>query len=172
MAANKKGKNKKATNSKRTASKKVTASRHAPKKETPKKLTVKRILKKRTLKKRTSKKLTSPKKKGGSSSRKAVDAATPLRRNATGRNNLPQRTAFEPETGRSRSGGQSGDLQGLSDIERADSESVDELLEEGNAFEAEAVAGVEHVEDDETREVHTHEVPEDDVPEEYLDKDE
>jgi hypothetical protein len=182
MAANKKGKNKKATNSKRTASKKVTASRHAPKKETPKKLTVKRILKKRILKKRilkkrilkkrTSKKLTSPKKKGGSSSRKAVDAATPLRRNATGRNNLPQRTAFEPETGRSRSGGQSGDLQGLSDIESADSESVDELLEEGNAFEAEAVAGVEHVEDDETREVHTHEVPEDDVPEEYLDKDE
>jgi hypothetical protein len=167
MAANEKGKNKKATNSKRTASKKVTASRHAPKKETPKKLTAKRILKKRT-----SKKLTSPKKKGGSSSRKAVDAATPLRRNATGRNNLPQRTAFEPETGRSRSGGQSGDLQGLSDIESADSESVDELLEEGNAFEAEAVAGVEHVEDDETREVHTHEVPEDDVPEEYLDKDE
>jgi hypothetical protein len=192
MAANKKGKNKKATNSKRTASKKVTASRHAPKKETPKKLIAKRISKKLTSKKLTSKKLTSKKltskkliskkltskklaskkTKGGSSSRKAVGAATPLRRNATGKNSPPQGTAFEPETGRSRSGGQSGDLQGLSDIESADSESVDELLEEGNAFEAEAVAGVEHVEDDETREVHTHEVPEDDVPEEYLDKDE
>jgi hypothetical protein len=167
MAANKKGKSKKATNSKRTASKKVTASRHAPKKETPKKLTAKL-----TSKKLTSKKLASKKTKGGSSSRKAVGAATPLRRNATGKNSPPQGTAFEPETGRSRSGGQSGDLQGLSDIESADSESVDELLEEGNAFEAEAVAGVEHVEDDETREVHTHEVPEDDVPEEYLDKDE
>jgi hypothetical protein len=167
MAANKKGKNKKATNSKRTARKKVTASRHAPKKETPKKLIAKRISKKLT-----SKKLASKKTKGGSSSRKAVGAATPLRRNATGKNSPPQGTAFEPETGRSRSGGQSGDLQGLSDIESADSESVDELLEEGNAFEAEAVAGVEHVEDDETREVHTHEVPEDDVPEEYLDKDE
>src|SRR5258708_22221897 len=34
------------------------------------------------------------------------------------------------------SAGQSGDLQGLSNRERADSESVDELIEEGNAFEA------------------------------------
>jgi hypothetical protein len=69
------------------------------------------------------------------------------------------------------SAGQSGDLQGLHDTEGADSESVDELLEEGNAFEAGVVAGVEHAEDDEGQEVHTHEVPEDDVPEEYLDKD-
>src|SRR5579863_6936529 len=44
---------------------------------------------------------------------------------------------------RTRSGGQSGDLQGLSDIDRADSESVDELLDEGNAFEAGIVEGVE-----------------------------
>ena len=36
-----------------------------------------------------------------------------------------------------RSGQQSGDLQGLSNIQGADSESVDELLEQGNAFEAE-----------------------------------
>ena len=66
--------------------------------------------------------------------------------------------------------GQSGDLQGLSNTERADSESVDELLEEGNTLEAEAVAGVEEAGDNEGREVHTHEVPEDDVPEEYLEK--
>lgn len=78
---------------------------------------------------------------------------------------------FEPETAGLRTGGQSGDLQGLRDVEGADLESVDELLEEGNAFEADVVAGVEHVEDDEEREVHTHEVPEDDVPEEYEDKD-
>src|SRR5271170_4507086 len=32
------------------------------------------------------------------------------------------------------SAGQSGDLQGLSDVEGPDSESVDELVEEGNAF--------------------------------------
>jgi hypothetical protein len=71
---------------------------------------------------------------------------------------------------RTRSGGQSGDLQGLSDVDRADSESVDELLEEGNAFEAGIVEGVEEAEEHEGSEVHTHEVPEDDVPGEYLDE--
>jgi hypothetical protein len=69
-----------------------------------------------------------------------------------------------------RSGEQSGDLQGLSNVEGADSESVDELLEEGNAFEADAVKGVEDAEDADEVEVHIHEVPQDDVPGEYLDK--
>jgi hypothetical protein len=55
-------------------------------------------------------------------------------------------------------------------VERADSESVDELLEEGNASEAGVVTGVERAEDDVEGEVRTREVPEDDVPEEYLDK--
>jgi len=63
------------------------------------------------------------------------------------------------------------DFQGLSRAEDADSESVDELVEEGNAFEAGAVAGVEEADKSEEEEVHTHEVPEDDVPEEYLDRD-
>lgn len=72
---------------------------------------------------------------------------------------------------RSRSAAKSGDLQGLSNLERADSESVDELLEEGNTFEADAVAGVERADDADEEEVHTHEVPEDDVPGEYLDED-
>ena len=66
---------------------------------------------------------------------------------------------------------QSGDLQGLSNAETVDSESVGELVEEGNAFEADIVAGVEDAGRHDEREVHTHEVPEDDVPEEYLDKD-
>jgi len=65
---------------------------------------------------------------------------------------------------------QSGDLEGLSRAEQADSESVDELVEEGNVFEAGAVAGVEEADDQDRREVHTHEVPEDNVPDEYLDK--
>jgi hypothetical protein len=69
-------------------------------------------------------------------------------------------------------GEQSGDLQGLSTAERADSESVDELLQEGNAFEAGVVEGVEDAEARSERGVHTREVPEDDVPEEYLDRDE
>jgi N utilization substance protein A len=67
--------------------------------------------------------------------------------------------------------GQSGGLQGLSNSAGADSESVDELLEEGNAFEAEVVKGVEDAPDADEGEVRTHEVPEDDVPEEYLDED-
>ena len=71
----------------------------------------------------------------------------------------------------SRSAVQSGDLQGLSNAETVDSESVGELVEEGNAFEADIVAGVEDAGRHEEREVRTHEVPEDDVPEEYLDKD-
>jgi hypothetical protein len=66
---------------------------------------------------------------------------------------------------------QSGDLEGLSRAEQADSESVDELVGEGNVFEAGAVAGVEEADDEDMKEVHTHEVPEDDVPDEYLDKD-
>src|SRR5215831_6109662 len=56
------------------------------------------------------------------------------------------------------SGRQSGDLQGLSRAEEADSESVDELVEEGNLFEAGAVAGVEEAGNADEREVHTHEV--------------
>ena len=69
------------------------------------------------------------------------------------------------------SGAQSGDLQGLSGVESADSESVDELLEEGNAFEAGVVMGVEDAGDADLEEVQTHQVPEDDVPGEYLDND-
>ncbi len=78
--------------------------------------------------------------------------------------------AFPPEGRGAHSGEQSGDLQGLSDVEAADSESVDELIEEGNAFEADVVAGVESAGDADEKEVRTHEVPEDDVPREYLDK--
>ena len=65
----------------------------------------------------------------------------------------------------------SGDLQGLRDSERADSESVSDLVEEGNAFEAGIVTGVEEAEDNPEQEVRPRQVPEDDVPEEYLDED-
>jgi len=84
--------------------------------------------------------------------------------------NRARPTAFSRERLAAHSGGQSGDLQGLSRIEGANSESVDELLEEGNAFEADVVAGVENAGDSDEKEVRTHEVPEDDVPSEYLEK--
>lgn len=69
------------------------------------------------------------------------------------------------------SAGQSGDTQGLSDIAEADSESVEELLEEGQYFEAAVVAGVEAAPDPDVAEVHTKQVPEDDVPGEYRERD-
>ena len=55
--------------------------------------------------------------------------------------------------------------------DRADSESVGELLEEGQTLEAEAVQAIEDAPDADEGEVRTREVPEDDVPEEYLERD-
>jgi hypothetical protein len=78
--------------------------------------------------------------------------------------------AFALERLGARPGEQSGDLQGLYNVQRADSESVDELLEQGNAFEAEAVKGVEDAGDSDEGEVRTHEVPQRDVRGEYLAK--
>ena len=61
-----------------------------------------------------------------------------------------------------------GDLQGLGTIAEADSESARELLDDRNAFEADVVSGVEAAGDKPEREVRPRQVPEDDVPEEYL----
>jgi len=72
---------------------------------------------------------------------------------------------------RAASAGQSGDLQGLSRKQVVDSESVQELWEEGQTYEAEAVSGVEDALEPDQGEVQTHEVLEDDVPEEYTDED-
>jgi hypothetical protein len=142
MATKKKTK-KRPSKSKRTISKKAT-----PKKNLAKK--------KAAPKKAADKKATGPKKVAASRRR------TPARRQSA--------PAFSRERAGSQSGELSGDLQGLSKREAADSESVDELLEEGNAFEADAVGGVEAADDADEQEVHTHEVPEDDVPSEYLDE--
>ena len=65
-------------------------------------------------------------------------------------------------------GRQAGDLQGLSGVEEADSESVRGLVEEGQAFEAEVIDAVENAPDPDVAEITTREVPEDDVPSEYL----
>jgi len=75
-------------------------------------------------------------------------------------------------TGQSRASvHRSEDFEGLSRSEQADSESVGELVEEGNVFEAGAVAGVQEADEADEKEVHTRELPEDDVPQEYFDKD-
>jgi hypothetical protein len=63
------------------------------------------------------------------------------------------------------SAGQSGDTQGLPADAEADSESVEELVEEGQYSEADAIDGVQEA--GEPREVHTRQLKEDDVPTEY-----
>lgn len=66
---------------------------------------------------------------------------------------------------------QSGDLQGLSDTPGADSESVRELIEEGQAYEAAIVDSIENVPPADASEVKTKEIAADDVPPEYVDRD-
>lgn len=114
--------------------------------------------------KKPAKKKSAPKRKplGKKASRK--------KKRVRGKSENVDTVVFEPKGLGARSGGQSGDLQGLSGIEGADSESVGELLEEGNAFEAEVVKGVQDAGDADEGEVLSHEVSEDDVPDEYRDK--
>jgi hypothetical protein len=102
--------------------------------------------------------------------REAVRGTTSARSTARRRRN-PVEAELGPFAARPglgpESGGQSGDIQGLSTAEVADAESVEELAEEGQAFEAELIDAVENAPEGEVR---TREVPEDDVPEEYLDE--
>jgi hypothetical protein len=164
MAAKKKTK-KKQTQSKRTASNKM-----SPMKKTAKK---KLAMKGRSPKKEFAKKAAQKKArvKTNAIGKKTigVKTATALKKQVPTKNQSVETVAFAPERSAARSG-QSGDLQGLSNVQGADSESVDELLEEGNAFEADVVTGVEDAGGADEREVRTHEVPEDDIPEEYLDE--
>ncbi len=164
MAAKKKTK-KKPTKLKKTAAKKgrvkKTVKKKLAKKTAPPK---KRLEKKKPALKKAAVKTKAPGKKTA-----GAKAAGALGKRAPGKIQNLDTAAFELQGVRSQSAGQSGDLQGLSNVEAADSESVDELIEEGNAFEADVVAGVESAGDAYEREVRTHEVPEDDVPGEYLD---
>ena len=157
---------KKYTKPKRTALKKgkpmknTAKEKLAKKRGTPRK---KLATKKAALKKVAVKTKTLGKMKTGAKSRVA------LKKRVRRKGQSVDTEAFAVEGSQARSGGQSGDLQGLSNLEGADSESVGELIEEGNAFEADAVMGVEDAGDTD-KEVRTHEVPQDDVPGEYHDR--
>ena len=158
---------KKHTKLKKTALKKTAASKRKPvKKKVGKKL----VKKNSAPKKKLALKKAAVKTKALGQKTTGARTPTALRTRVRGKSQSVDTEAFAPEALRERSGGQSGDLQGLSNIEGADSESVAELIEEGNAFEADAVAGVEHAGDTDQKEVRTHEVPQDDVPGEYRDK--
>jgi hypothetical protein len=67
--------------------------------------------------------------------------------------------------------GQAGDTQGLRPDPEADMTSVEELLEEGQTFEAAYVSGVEDAQNADEAEVTTRQVRVDDVPLEYLEED-
>jgi len=154
MAAKKKS-NKKRTNANRIAGKKLTSKKKAAKK--PAKKPSRKQTRNREL-----------------PAKKAAVKVQPVSQKKAGRTRSAAKqkgsVAFSSDKPETQSGGQSGDLQGLSGVESADSESVDELLEEGNAFEADVVTGVEAADNADEREVRTHEVPEDDVPGEYSDE--
>ncbi|MFZ0884590.1 MAG: hypothetical protein WAN14_14425 [Candidatus Acidiferrales bacterium] len=130
----------------------------AKKKPTRKKKSAKKVAPKKKLalkKKLPAKKKPAPRKKLRRRSAEEISNPIPTRSNR----------GFGPD-----SGGQSGDVQGLSGRELADSESVEELAEEGQDYEAGIVSGVENAPDADQGEVKTREVPENDVPEEYLDE--
>ena len=162
---------------KKTKKKQARSKRTAGKKLTPMKMAIKhKLAKKRvTPKKKLAKKKAAPKKakvktKAGGKKTTGGETAGALKEQVRGKNQSVETVAFGLEGLGARPGEQSGDLQGLSNVQGADSESVDELLEEGNAFEADVVTGVEDAGSADEKEVSTHEAPEDDVPGEYLDK--
>jgi hypothetical protein len=113
---------------------------------------------KTTLKKKARKIRTAPKKKK-------------LKKRIPGRENSADMMAYKTRGLGANSAGQSGDTQGLPGTPVGDSESVEELLEEGQTFEAEVLEGVENARDADKSEVKTRQVSEDDVPEEYRGKD-
>jgi hypothetical protein len=147
---------KKKTTIRKKSAKKTTPKRNARKKAPSKRTTAKRkIARKRAASKQSSLART----KKFSAKRKKV----------TSMGLVVETVPFPFGERRERLDGQAGDLQGLASRPTANSESVEELLEEGNALEAEAIQGLENALDADQGEVE-HEVPEDDAPE-YLDKD-
>jgi len=125
-------------------------------------------------KKPTRKKKPAPKKKAAAKKKSPAKKKPIVRKKSGGRGTgeLTNPVGLWDRRGLgSASGGQSGDTQGLSEKEDVDSESVEELAEEGQDFEAEVVSGVENAKDPDQGEVTTTEVPEDDVPPEYTDRD-
>jgi hypothetical protein len=122
--------------------------------------------KKDVARKSVAKNQSAAKKKSSAKKKPAAKKATRRREEVINPVTPSGRRGLGPE-----SGGQSGDTQGLSRRSYDDSESVEELMEEGQYSEAEAVAGVENAPDADQGEVRTRQFPEDDVPEEYQNED-
>jgi hypothetical protein len=112
----------------------------------------------------------SAKKKGAKRAARPRARAGRPREMAAGSKSV-ETVAVKPKALRARAGAGGGDYGGVSTVESVDSESADELLEEGQTFEAGIVSGVEDAPDADQGPVRTREVSQDDVPEEYDDKD-
>jgi hypothetical protein len=133
----------------------------ANKKTKRKKAGSRKAAKKNAAMRRTTRKASGPKPKNKPKRRKRLGRSAPGEIVSYGRRGLG-----------AASGGQSGDIQGIPAAPDIDSESVEELLEEGQSFEAEVIDGVENAPEPDEGEIRTREVPEDDVPEEDQQPDE
>jgi hypothetical protein len=153
------------------------ATEYMAKKKTKKKKTVAAGKQKKVVAKK-SKKIVKMAKKKPVATKKAVaktkpvakKKAAPKKAQVRGKSNEVELVSYQRRGLGADTGGQSGDTQGLSGRVDVDSESVKELLEEGQSYEAEAVKGVEDAPDPDVAEVHTKQVLEDDVPREYDDQ--
>jgi hypothetical protein len=126
--------------------------------------------KKRATKTSSKAKASAKKKLKAKPKRKAASRPQSRKVTAMGSQNV-ETVSLRPRARTARAGAGGGDFGGVSVVESADSESADELLEEGQAFEAGIVSGVENAPNADQEEVRTHEVSQDDVPSEYDDKD-
>ena len=126
--------------------------------------------KKRATKTSSKAKASAKKKLKAKPKRKAASRPRSRKVTAMGSQNV-ETVSLRPRARTARAGAGGGDFGGVSVVESADSESADELLEEGQAFEAGIVSGVENAPNADQEEVRTHEVSQDDVPSEYDDKD-
>jgi len=140
-------------------------SRKKAKKTRAKKTPTKRVST-RTSKKKSVKKKAAPRK---AAARRTANGSNPAARKSSASARRP-RSSSAASSEQTQVPWEGTDSEGLSSRAGADSESVGELVDEGNAFEAGVVGGVERA-DDSDGEVRTRQLPEDDVPEEYLDKD-
>ena len=157
MARKKPARTKKSVGKKKPTVKKSATKKKAPasNKSVRKSSVAKRSVTRKPIAKKKATKKKSPEKKATPRRDELINPVTPSGRRGLG----------------AESGGQSGDTQGLSRRSYDDSESVEELLEEGQYAEAEAVSGVENARDADQGEVRTRQFPEDDVPEEYQNED-
>ena len=168
----------KSTPRSKTAAKKPAVRRSVAKKTAARRKPVKKAAGNRKPAKTTSSRRRAPARASSRPIGKATRKSTPPRKMAAASRNRLRGQAdsavvedLDPRGLGAEAGGQSGDTEGLSRAELADSESVEELVEEGQAFEAGIVSGVENAPPAGRRGVRTRQVPEDDVPQEYLDED-